>query len=97
MSPGLTSLAAAFLMGAIGGAGYLAVLWASVRSLAQSRRPAARLLGGAVLRIALLLGSFYLIMDGQSERLLACLVGFTAVRIAVTRWASAGVVPGRTS
>lgn len=83
----------AFLTGMILGAGYLAILWGSIRGLARSRRPIVRLLGGAVLRLGLVLGSFYVIMDGEPERLLACLGGFIAVRMAVARWANGPPAP----
>lgn len=93
MSTGPESLAVAFLLGGVLGAGYMAALWGAVRGLARSRHPVAWLLGGAVVRVGLLLGFFYLIMDGQWERLLACVAGFVVVRVAVTRWASTGAAP----
>ena len=79
-------LSLAFLAGAALGAGYMAALWFSVRELAQARHPLAGLLGGAALRIGVLLGLFYLVMDGDAARLLAGLVGFVVVRTAATRW-----------
>ena len=48
------------------------------------------LLGSAWLRIGLLLAAFYWISDGRWERLLACLLGFVAIRFATTRWAARG-------
>jgi F1F0 ATPase subunit 2 len=87
------SLAVAALLGALLGAGYLVALWAATRRLARSPRPVAWLLGGAVARIAALLGLLYLAADGEGARLLAALAGFVAMRIAVTRWASRGLAP----
>lgn len=87
------NMAVAFLTGLILGGAYLAILWRSIRGLAASRGPIRRLLGGAVLRIGLLMGSFYLVMAGQPERLLACLAGFLVVRVAATRWAGRGAPP----
>ena len=77
----------ALLAGLTLGAAYMTALWTSVRRLGQARNPALALIGGAVLRLAVLMGAFYLVMDGSWERLLACLAGFVAVRVAVTRWA----------
>lgn len=85
-----------FLLGLVLAAGYMAALWGSVRAVAQSGRSLAWLLVGSVMRIAVLLVLFYLIMDGHWERLLACLAGFVMVRFAVTRWASSGSAAGPT-
>jgi F1F0 ATPase subunit 2 len=81
------SLVLAFLAGMAFGGAYMAALWSSVRRLGRARTPALALLGGAVLRLALVMAAFYLVMDGSWERLLACLAGFVVVRVAVTRWA----------
>ena len=87
MTVDAASLALAFLAGMALGSAYMALLWDSVRRLGRARRPALALVGGALLRIAALMGLFYLVMDGQWERLVACLAGFVLVRVAVTRWA----------
>lgn len=79
----LHSIAMAFLAGAALGVGYLALLWESLQGLATAQNPLARILGGAVLRMAALLGLFFLVMDGQGERLLACLAGFMIARVLV--------------
>jgi F1F0 ATPase subunit 2 len=75
------------------GAGYLALLWISVRRLAHAQHPLAGLLGGVALRMGLLLGGLYLLTGGQAERVVAFLVGFLVVRFAVTRWVGAGAAP----
>lgn len=80
------ALALAFAFGFVTGAVYLRVLWLSVQRLAHARRPVIGLLTGMGMRLAVLLGAFYVIMSGDWQRLLACLAGFLVVRIAVTRW-----------
>jgi F1F0 ATPase subunit 2 len=81
----LPTLAVAFAAGAVAGAIYLALLWRSVGRLADARRPVVALLSGMAFRLSLLLGAFYLLMDGDPLRLVAALAGFLAVRIVVTR------------
>lgn len=83
----------AFVLGALAGLGYLAMLWYSVRDLERTRHPVVRVLGGAVLRIVMLMGVFYLVMDGRWERLIACFAGFLVVRAFVTRLADARIDP----
>lgn len=75
------------------GAAYAALLWLSVRRFVHARRPALGLVAGSAMRIALVLGGFYLVMDGQWERLAACFAGFLLVRVAATRWAGPDAAP----
>ena len=82
----MTGTAAAFALGVVIGTAYCAALWRSLAGLAERRRPVARLLWGAALRVGLLSGAFYLVMDGSGPRLVACCLGFVAARIVVTRW-----------
>jgi F1F0 ATPase subunit 2 len=84
------SIIAAFAAGMGLGALFLAGLWITVRRLPAQKHGGLWLLGSAWLRIGLLLAAWYWIADGSWERLLACLAGFVAVRLAATRWASAG-------
>lgn len=93
MSVDMVSLAAAFVAGIVLGALYVAALWAAVSRLTRLHQPALALVAGSVLRIGLLLGAFYLVMDGRWERLFACFAGFLVVRIATIRWASADAAP----
>lgn len=88
------ALAIAGLLGAVTGAGYLALLWLSVRHLARSSRPILWLGGGAVVRLALVFAALALIMDGAPERLLAGLAGFLVVRLAGTRLTGVSPAPG---
>ena len=81
-------LAAVFAAGFALGAGYAAMLWITVRRLAQMRYPAIELLGSAVLRLALPLVGLYVVMDGRWERLLIGLLGFAVARFVATRLAA---------
>lgn len=62
-------------------------LWWTVRQAASLRRPAAALLGSALLRMAVALGGFYWVGGGEWSRLLLCLLGFLLARLGVT-WAT---------
>lgn len=84
-----TSLLTAFAAGIALGVAYLAALWATVKHLPNARHPAFWLLLSAAARIAILLFGFYWIMDGQWQRLLACLLGFLVARFAITGWVKA--------
>lgn len=95
MSVDAISVAVAFCAGIALGGAYAAALWASVRRVARARQPLLWLLGGSALRLALLLGGFYLVMDGRWERLVACFAGFLVVRVAATAWAGGGPAPGQ--
>ena len=81
-------IAAAFAAGIGLGAVYLWTLWVLVRRLPRTRYGEFLLLGSAFFRIGLLLTSFYLVANGSAVKLLACLLGFIAVRFAATKWAS---------
>ena len=81
------ALALAFGFGLLAGAAYLASLWVSVRRLGSSAAPLPRLLIGAALLIALLVGAIVVVMGGEWQLMLAALAGFIVMRIAVTTWA----------
>ncbi len=67
------------------GAIFFGGLWWTIRRGVSSSRPAAWFLGSAVLRMGAALAGFYFISDGHWPRLVACLVGFIAARLIVTR------------
>lgn len=85
-----TGLVLALAGGAVTGAAHLGLLWAGVRGLAAGRG-GARFLALAALRAGLILGALALgVAAGLGAGgMLAGLVGFLAVRIAVTRRAEA--------
>ena len=59
-------------------------LWWTIRKGVTSPRPAIFFLTSVVLRMAIALVGFYFVSGGQWQRLLACLIGFVAARLAVT-------------
>jgi len=78
-------LALSFAVGMAAGAAYFAALWLTVRWLARGKLAPAWLLGSAVIRLALLIGVLFWVMNGQADRLLVALAGFLLVRFA-TVW-----------
>lgn len=77
-------LIVAFGAGMALGAGYLWSLWLVLQRLERSRRPGLVLLGSAGLRLCLLLAAWYWIAAGSWQALVACLLGFFVLRVAVT-------------
>ena len=66
---------------------YFGGLWWTVRQFRTTRRPALLSLLSFFGRLGVVLFGFFLIMDGQWQRLLVCLLGFLGVRvILVRRW-----------
>jgi len=59
---------------------YFGGLWLTVRRIARTRHPGPLFALSLLLRMALTLAGFYLVMDGSWQRMLACLAGFIAVR-----------------
>lgn len=78
-------LAGASALGAAVGLFYFCGLWWTVRRLPGRKRPGAFLLLSLLVRVAVALPLFYLIMDGRWERLLAGVLGFMVVRIFLVR------------
>lgn len=60
-------------------------LWWTVRKVMSSSRSMVWLLGSFVVRMAVTVAGFYLVADGQWQRLLAALLGFMIARFVVTR------------
>jgi F1F0 ATPase subunit 2 len=86
MNTGPVILIGAALVGAVLGALYLGLLWASVRGLA-GQRPAATFVALALARAALVLGALAaaLALGAGAGAILAALAGFVVVRVAATR------------
>ena len=81
----LLFLIAAFTAGAALGAVYFTALWHTVRQLPSAKSPACLLLISYILRVAAVLGGFYLVMGaGHWERLIAATLGFIVVRKLLT-------------
>jgi len=65
---------------------YFGMLWLTLRRLAQTHRPAMALTASVMVRLAVLLTGFYLVLDGGHwDRLLASLIGFITVRSVLVR------------
>jgi F1F0 ATPase subunit 2 len=60
-------------------------LWWTVQQLATARYPAPLSLGSMVVRWIGTLAGFYWVMDGQWERLIACVIGLLAARTLLVR------------
>lgn len=61
------------------------VLWITVQKVAGARRPALPSIVSFILRMGITLTGFYLVMNGQGERLGASVAGFFLVRSVVAR------------
>jgi F1F0 ATPase subunit 2 len=74
------ALAAGLVLGAM----FFGGLWWTVRRAVSSASPALWFSGSLMLRLGLALAGFYLVGAHHWERLLLCLFGFVAARLAVT-------------
>lgn len=73
------------IAGAALGALYFGGLWLTIKDVAEAKYAAARILGSFVLRGAIVLGGFYLVLQLGLPALAAAMVAFLAVRIVSTR------------
>ena len=87
----LPALVGGFLLGAM----FFGGLWWTVQKGISSTQPALWFFGSLLLRTSLTLAGFYVVSDGQWERLLVCLVGFTIARPIVTRLTRSDEKPTR--
>jgi len=81
----IPALGAGLLLGSV----FFGGLWWTVRKGLLSKRPALWFLGSLLLRIGFVLVGFYVVSGGHWDRLLACFLGFIAVRFVVTRLTAA--------
>jgi len=66
---------------------YFLGLWATIRQLAQRQHTSLWMMASLVLRLGLVLTGFYFLMSAAGwQGLLAALLGFTLVRLVLTRW-----------
>jgi F1F0 ATPase subunit 2 len=80
----LALLAIALLAGSILGTIFFGGLWWTVQKSMSSAQPALWVFPSLLLRTAIALTGFYFVSRGDWRRLLACLAGFIAARLAVT-------------
>ncbi len=78
----------ALITGILLGAMFFGGLWWTIRKGLSSTQPALWFIVSLLLRTSLTLAGFYVVSDGQWERLVVCLVGFTIARPTVTRLTS---------
>ena len=81
----VSQLLFAFAAGMVIGVFFFGALWFTVRRLPTTRSPAVLAFGSLFLRTGVTLLLFYLVMSGEWERLLACMLGFLAMRKIMTR------------
>jgi F1F0 ATPase subunit 2 len=81
----LAPLAAALAAGLTLAGIFFASLWWTVVIGVSSPRPALWFIGSTLLRMAMVLGGFYLVGGDHWERWLACLLGFALARVVVWR------------
>ncbi len=74
-----------FLTGIGLGGVYFAGLWETIRRLPDAEHPVRRMALSYALRMTLALTGFYLVMQGQWERLAAAMVGFLLMRELILR------------
>jgi F1F0 ATPase subunit 2 len=79
-------LALALVAGGVLGVFYFGTLWLVVRRLDRLARPAVWFGVTGILRLAVVLALFALLVGTRWERPAAALVGFVAVRVVLTRW-----------
>ena len=70
--------------GVVLGAIFFGGLWWTVNHGVSSPNPALWFLGSFLVRMGVTLAGFYAVSGGRWERLLPCLLGFFAARVAVT-------------
>jgi len=83
-SPGMGTLlyfSLVILCGTVLGLFYFGTLWITVRYLPRLRKPEIVLAVSFVARTAITVIGFYVVMEGQWMRLLACMVGFILVQV----------------
>ena len=81
----VTSLFVALGGGFLVGFVYFWSLKYTISHMVTARHPALVMIGSYVLRTVFMLLAFYLIMDGELMRLIACLVGFILARILLVK------------
>ncbi|MFH5836452.1 ATP synthase subunit I [Proteiniclasticum sp. C24MP] len=70
----------AFIVGALLGAVFFGGLYLTVRKLNSIKHPALFMMLSLILRLVILAGGIYLIMDGEIKNLLSAMAGILIVR-----------------
>jgi len=80
----LFSLALAGIAGLLLGAIFFGGLWWTVKTGVSAQYPALLFFASALGRMGVALAGFYFVSGGHWQRLVACLLGFIAARLAVS-------------
>ncbi|MCX5848155.1 MAG: ATP synthase subunit I [Deltaproteobacteria bacterium] len=81
----LFTLFAAFVAGLALGTFYFIALWQTVQRLSSAKSPAYLMLTSFILRMAVVMSGFYLVMSGGHwERLASAMLGFIIIRKILT-------------
>jgi F1F0 ATPase subunit 2 len=75
----------ALFVGILLGAIFYGGLWWTVRRIVSSKIPGIWLIGSFFLRSLIVIGGFLFVVRGGWRSILACFIGFLAVRIGITR------------
>lgn len=86
------SLAIAATAGLALGLFFFGALWLTVRQLPTARWPGLLIIVSFVVRMAVVVVGFYVVMGDRWERILACLAGFLLARTLLISWARKGCV-----
>lgn len=87
MNDEIILLGLALLAGVTIGVFFFGGLWLTVRRIPTSNNPGLLLMVSLIVRMAVALGAFFLIMDGSWQRLLVSVVGFILARqLLIQRW-----------
>jgi len=87
----LPALFIPFIAGGLIGWVYFSGLWETVRRLPEARNPHWLMMLSFLSRTVFALGGFYILADGQWQRMTAALLGFFIVRAILVR--SLGRIP----
>ncbi|HNP61315.1 MAG TPA: ATP synthase subunit I [Nitrospirales bacterium] len=85
----------ALITGMLLGAMFFGGLWWTIRKGLSSTQPAFWFIGSLLVRTSITLAGFYMVSNGQWERLLVCLAGFTIARPIVMRFTGLADNPNR--
>lgn len=87
----LSTLIVPFLLGGLIGWVYFSGLWETVHRLPEAKSPHRLMILSFVARTLFALGGFFILTDGQWERMIASIAGFLIVKVLLVR--SLGRIP----
>jgi F1F0 ATPase subunit 2 len=81
----LTFLLISIAAGFVCGLAFFWTLWLTVQRLPTAPNPGLLMFGSYLARTAVVVGIFYVIMDGRWPRMIALIIGFMIARIVMVR------------